>query len=81
MKDIYKLIIALLIVTNSKYAYAYLDPGTGSILFQALIGGAVAAMFTIKMYWYQLKSFIKRKLGKEDLQKNAEPNSNEDDLI
>ena len=80
MKDLYKLIIALIIITNSKYAYAYLDPGTGSILFQALIGGVVAAMFTIKMYWYQLKSFIMRKLGKEDMQINIESNSDEDDF-
>ena len=79
MKDIYKLIIALIIITNSKYAYAYLDPGTGSMLFQALIGGVVAAIFTIKMYWYHLKLFIKRKLGKEDTQLSEDSNSSEND--
>ncbi len=80
MKYYFQFLIALFIFINPGQAYAYLDPGTGSMLIQMLIGGVVAAMFTIKMYWYQLKLFIKRKLGKEDAQLSEESNSSEDDL-
>ena len=50
--------IALLTMTEA--ANAYLDPGTGSMLLQLLIGAVVAAMFTAKLYWYRLKAFLKR---------------------
>ena len=81
MKNYFQFLIALLIFINPVYVYAYLDPGTGSMLIQMLIGGVVAAMFTIKIYWYQLKSFMKRNLGKKDTQLNEDSNNNEDDLI
>ena len=81
MKYYFQFLIALFIFINPVYVYAYLDPGTGSMLIQMLIGGVVAAMFTIKMYWYQLRSYIQRKLGKEeDTQLSEEPNGSEDDL-
>ena len=33
-------------------AYAYLDPGTGSILLQAIIATVASSLFVIKMYWF-----------------------------
>ena len=39
---------------------AYLDPGSGSFLFQMLIAGLVTIAFVIKTYWNALKSFFKR---------------------
>jgi len=46
-------------------AYAYLDPGTGSIILQMAIAGLLSALFTIKMYWYRVKSFFKELLGRK----------------
>jgi len=80
MKYYFQFFIALFIFINPGHAYAYLDPGTGSMLLQMLIGGVIAAIFTIKMYWYQLKLFIKRKLGKENTQLGEKSNNSEDDL-
>jgi hypothetical protein len=40
---------------------AYLDPGTGSMALQLLIGGVVAVLATVKVYWTRLKSFSTRK--------------------
>jgi hypothetical protein len=37
--------------------HAYLDPGTGSIALQLLIGGVVAALATVRMYWARLRGF------------------------
>ena len=39
-------------------AYAYLDPGTGSILLQALIATVASSLFVIKMYWYKFRSLL-----------------------
>ena len=39
-------------------ASAYLDPGTGSMILQGLIAGIAVAGFTIKTYWYKLKSMF-----------------------
>ncbi len=40
--------------------HAYLDPGTGSIALQFLIGGAVAALATVRVYWARIKAFTTR---------------------
>jgi hypothetical protein len=47
-------------------AWAYLDPGTGSYIFQMLIASIVGGLFALKMYWRRLKAWVRRKLGKKD---------------
>lgn len=42
----------------TKSAYAYLDPGSGSLMLQMMIGAALGAMFTVKLYWKKLKAFL-----------------------
>ena len=42
-------------------AFAYIDPGTGSIILQGLIAGIAAAGATISIYWTKIKSFFKKK--------------------
>ncbi|HEV2516781.1 MAG TPA: hypothetical protein VGV07_16105 [Devosia sp.] len=51
---------AVLTVASTAPAYAYLDPGTASMLLQGLIGGAVAAASVISIYWARLKGFVTR---------------------
>ena len=41
--------------------HAYLDPGTGSMALQLLVGGVVAVLATIRVYWGRLKSFAARR--------------------
>lgn len=43
---------------------AYLDPGTGSFILQALIGVILGGLLTLKMYWRRLKGFASTLLGK-----------------
>ena len=38
--------------------FAYLDPGTGSIILQGLIAAVAAAGFVMKAYWYKIKSLF-----------------------
>ncbi len=61
MKKIcYLLIISFFISEN---AYAYLDPGSGSIILSAII----AALATIKYYWLMIKNFFKKKIYKKKI--------------
>lgn len=39
-------------------AYAYIDMGTGSMIFQMLAAGLVGFLFTVKMYWVSIKAKV-----------------------
>jgi hypothetical protein len=58
MKIYYQVLASVFIVSGSADAMAYLDPGTGSLILQGLIAGLAVAGFTIKTYWYKLKSMF-----------------------
>jgi uncharacterized membrane protein len=49
------IIAMFLIVTN---AYAYLDPGTGSFILQAIIGFLAALSAGFLYYWTKVKNFF-----------------------
>ena len=51
----YAFLVVILIV---KPAYAYLDPGTGSILLQGLIAAIAGGMAAAGMYWTKIKNFF-----------------------
>ncbi len=55
-----QLILYLLVgvVLFMEDAYAYLDPGTGSMLLQGLIAAIAAGLVVIKLYWYKVKMFL-----------------------
>ncbi|PKH54989.1 hypothetical protein CXF83_08420 [Shewanella sp. Choline-02u-19] len=68
-----KIIYLALLATISTPAYAYLDPGTGSIIFQAIIASVVMGFATIRLWWDKFLSlFSSRKSDKESNQKNTE---------
>lgn len=37
---------------------AYLDPGSGSLLLQGLVGGIAGAAVMAKVYWRRAKRFL-----------------------
>ncbi|HEX9789864.1 MAG TPA: hypothetical protein VGA60_04315 [Kiloniellales bacterium] len=39
---------------------AYLDPGTGSMIVQLLLGGVAGALMIGKLYWQKIKGFFGR---------------------
>ncbi len=45
---------------------AYLDPGTGSMAIQLLMGGVVALLATLRLYWDRMKTFFSRKNVEHD---------------
>ena len=55
-------------------AYAYLDPGTGSIILQALVGAIAAVSSYFYFYKKKLKDFFKKfkKNKKEDIKEDSD---------
>ncbi|SFJ55474.1 hypothetical protein SAMN04515648_4580 [Phyllobacterium sp. CL33Tsu] len=45
-------------VLLSSSAYAYLDPGTGSMILQGIIGGALTVSVVVSGYYYRLKGWF-----------------------
>jgi hypothetical protein len=42
-------------------AWAYLDPGTGSMILQLLLGGVAGLVIIVKLYWQRFISLFKGK--------------------
>ena len=60
------LLLALGLVCIPRDAFAYLDPGTGSYIFQILIAGLLGAAFAIKIFWIRIKNFFAGLLSKNN---------------
>jgi len=50
---------------------AYLDPGTGSMMIQVLIGFCVAALVIIKIYWVRIKNLCRKILSRHAQQNKS----------
>lgn len=49
----------------SQNAFAYLDPGTGSYIFQVMAALVIGVLYTIKMYWQKIKNFFSNLFSKK----------------
>ena len=59
------LIVGLISYTSP--AYAYLDPGTGSMLLTGLIAGIAAIISFLSIYWQKVKAFFVNKEPDTDI--------------
>lgn len=66
---------ALVGIVYMSPAYAYLDPGTGSIILQSLLAGIAAAMAIAGMYWQRIKAFFSSLFASKKL---TDPNPEQD---
>lgn len=41
--------------------HAYLDPGTGSMVLQLVLGGIVGALAILRLYWRRLTALVFRR--------------------
>jgi len=48
----------------------YLDPGSGSFLFQMLLATLVGALFAIKIYWKKITAYFGKNKQKDNSGKN-----------
>ena len=56
-------VAALLSVSMTTPAFAYLDPGTGSMVLQAIVGGMAVAGATVGVYWTKVRIGVSKFLG------------------
>ena len=52
------LFVISVLLALSINAEAYLDPGTGSMLLQVILGGVAAVGVAIKLYWHRLRAAL-----------------------
>jgi hypothetical protein len=52
------MLAAALLLGTCEPALAYIDPGTGSILLQGLIGAVAAGLVVCKVYWSKLVALV-----------------------
>jgi len=57
-------VISLFYLISPQKLYAYLDPGTGSFIFQLIIAALLGGLFSIKIFWKRIKIFLKNLFSK-----------------
>ena len=62
------LLVLLYSVSLPQEALAYLDPGSGSMLVQLLVGGVAAAAVALKLYWYKLLRLLRIRKDEPELE-------------
>lgn len=55
--------VAGLLLLASSPSYAYLDPGTGSIILQSVLAGVAVAIGFLRFYWHRFKAFLSSLTG------------------
>jgi hypothetical protein len=53
------------LVLSASSAYAYLDPGSGSMILQVLLGGLAALAVILKLYWHRFLTLFGIDKGKK----------------
>jgi hypothetical protein len=66
-----RILITVLLLLMFTDAVAYLDPGTGSMLLQVILGGVAAVGVAVKLYWHKLRAAF-------GMAKKAEPDEDQD---
>lgn len=62
-KEIFTLIVLIGLFSNGIFvsnAFAYLDPGTGMVILQALVGVLIGIGITIKVYWHKIREKFRK---------------------
>ena len=67
MKKINFLISSIIIfLLSTSSAYAYLDPGSASLIIQTILAFIAGLIVTAKMWYYQTINFVKKLLKKKE---------------
>jgi len=52
------LLVATLLVLAPASAQAYIDPGTGSYVLQAVVSAVAGSLVALRMYWQRIKAAL-----------------------
>jgi hypothetical protein len=57
--SVFSMVLAIMtLMASTSPALAYLDPGTGSILLQMLLGGVAGGLVVARLYWARIKGWF-----------------------
>ena len=54
----FRMLMLIATLMSPAYAFAYLDPGTGSALIQGLIAAIAAIGVSLKLFWHRILAFF-----------------------
>ena len=54
------LLIVLVTLLFPARAEAYIDPSTGSLVLQVVVGALLSALYFIKLYWAKIRTAVRR---------------------
>lgn len=57
--------VAVFVLLSADAAHAYIDPATGSYVFQMLLAGLLGALFALKIFWRNVMAFFSRLFGRK----------------
>ena len=61
MKELGVILMSIfLVLVLVDQSYAYIDPGTGSMLVQAVLAAIAAVSVSIGIFWHRIRSFLNR---------------------
>ena len=63
------LVLAASFVFVPKPVYAYIDPGTGSLVIQAVLAAVLTIGATVKVFWHQIKEKYRKLFHKDEPEK------------
>jgi hypothetical protein len=66
-------VLLCIIMLMATPAYAYVDPGTGSMLIQFVTGGVAGALVLARLYWRRLKDRVSGRRPGADPTPSVEP--------
>lgn len=67
--------MTVLVLLVSRSAYAYLDPGTGSMLVQGVLAAIALASATIAAFWSRIVRLFGRRRRDENARQGADRDS------
>ena len=53
-----QLVLLSLLRERTSQSQNYLDPGTGSMILQVILGGVAGAAVAVKVFWHRIIAFI-----------------------
>lgn len=77
-RGLYQILFGLALITNLNIAHAYIDPGTGSLLLQALIGTIAGAMVGLHFYWKKIVNLFRGNNAKDTKNRDTESDRDRD---
>lgn len=65
------IVIVLSLLMFPKQAYAYLDPGSNSYLFQMAVASFLGIVFTVKVFFKRIADFVRNLLSRNVKKNNS----------